>query len=141
MLIPLRTGRLLLPNANVAEVIGYRDPDPIAEAAPWLRGRVHWQQRELPLIDFEKLLGRPDAPAGVRQRIVVCYALDTVSGWPLFGLVAQGIPRLLRVGQETIDSARGGVPAGSAVRMILSVAGEELMVPDLDYLQAKLPRA
>ena len=33
MLLPLREGRLLLPNAVVAEIIGYRTPDPLAHMA------------------------------------------------------------------------------------------------------------
>lgn len=141
MLIPLRAGRLLLPNATVAEVIGYREPDPLARAAVWLQGRVNWQQRELPVVDFERLLGQRDAKSGIRQRIVVCYAFDPQSRWPLFGLVAQGIPRLLRLSRENVESARGSRPGESAVRMLLSVAGEELIVPDLDYLQAQLSAA
>ena len=42
MLIPLREGRLLLPNATVAEVIGYREPDAVAFDADWLQGKVSW---------------------------------------------------------------------------------------------------
>lgn len=139
MLIPLRAGRLLLPSAAVAEVIGYREPEPVAGAPAWLQGRVNWQQRDLPVIDFERLLGQADAAAGIRQRIVVCYAPNAASGWPLFGLVSQGIPRLLRVAEQAIGPARGGDPGESAVHISLSVGGEEMMVPDLGYLQAQLP--
>ena len=52
MLIPLHGDRLLLPNAAVAEVIGYREPDSMANDEPWLQGKVNWHQRELPVIDF-----------------------------------------------------------------------------------------
>ncbi len=139
MLIPLREGRLLLPNALVAEIIGYRTPDPVQHDASWLQGRVNWHQREILVIDFERLLGKPDTGGGVRQRIAVCYALNPEQGWPLVGLVAQGIPRLLRVNREVVDSATGGPAGDSPIRMNLWVSGEELMVPDIDYLQAQLP--
>jgi chemosensory pili system protein ChpC len=141
MLIPLRVSRLLVPSTTVAEVIGYREPERIAKAPPWLEGRVNWQQRDVPVVDFERFMGRSDVVAGIRQRIVVCYALDAGSGWPVFGLVAQGIPRLLRVNHEVIEAARGGIPGDSAVRMMLSVADDEFVVPDLDYLQARLSAA
>lgn len=141
MLIPLRQGRLLLPNTAVAEVIGYRDPDPLDDQSPWLQGRVAWHQREIPVIDFERLLGRPDVGAGIRQRIVVCFAPDPAAGRPLFGLVAQGIPRLLRVNDSAIQSARCSAAGESAVRMTLHIGGEELLVPDLGYMQARLPVA
>lgn len=138
MMIPLRKGRLLLPNAAVVEVIGYRDPDPLPQTAAWLQGKVSWQQRDLPVIDFERMLGEPDSAAGVRQRIVVCYGLNPGSGWPLIGFVAQGIPRLLRLSREAIESVRGGRKGASAVRMMLSLAGDDVMIPDIDYLQAQL---
>jgi chemosensory pili system protein ChpC len=139
MLIPLREGRLLLPNAAVAEVIGYREPDASGEGMTWLQGKVSWHQREIPVIDFERMLGRPNVGAGIRQRIAVCYAPDAEAGWPMLGLVAQGIPRLLRVDRESIEAASVPVVGKDAVRMVLSVAGEELLVPDLGYLQAQLP--
>lgn len=141
MLIPLHEGRLLLPNAAVAEVIGYRDPDPVASGADWLQGKVNWRQRDLPVVDFERMLGRPDLGAGIRQRIAVCYALSPDAKRPMLGIVAQGIPRLLRVSRQAIESADAGVPGESPVRMTLSVGGESLLVPDLDYLQAQLPAA
>lgn len=141
MLIPLHEGRLLLPNAAVAEVIGYREPDPVANAADWLQGKVSWRQRNIPVVDFERMLGRPDLGAGIRQRIAVCYALNPDAERPLLGIVAQGIPRLLRVSRQAIESADAGLSGESPVRMTLSVAGESLLVPDLDYLQAQLPAA
>jgi hypothetical protein len=79
--------------------------------------------------------------AGIRQRIAVCYTPDPEVRWPILGLVAQGIPRLLRVERESIDSARVRKPGDEAIQMTLSVAGEELLVPDLQYLQAQLPAA
>ena len=139
MLIPLHEGHLLLPNATVAEVIGYRDPDPVDAAAAWLQGTVGWHQRAIPVVDFERMLGRPEQGAGIRQRIAVCYGLNPDQRRPMLGIVAQGIPRLLRVSRQAIASAFAGSAGGSPVRMTLSVGGEELMVPDLDYLQSQLP--
>ena len=138
MLIPLHDSRLLLPNAAVAEVIGYREPDRIDQDHGWLQGTVNWHQREVPVVDFECLLGRPAKPGGVRQRIAVCYATDGQTDWPLVGLVTQGIPRLLRVGGGTIEQAGQPVNNRTPVRMRVTVAGEELVVPDLDAILARL---
>ena len=139
MLIPLHEGRLLLPNAAVAEVIGYRDPEPTDQEAHWLQGMVAWRQRQIPVIDFEALLGRPDVGAGIRQRIAVCYALQPDTDFPMLGLVAQGIPRLLRVSRASIESAEASPGDDSPVHMTLSIGDEKLLVPDLDYIQAQLP--
>ncbi|MCP5313215.1 MAG: chemotaxis protein CheW [Chromatiaceae bacterium] len=141
MLIPMREGRMLLPNATVAEIIGYREPDPISHPVSWIQGQINWHQRRILVVDFERLLGRQVIGAGVRQRIAVCYGLNPEKGWPLLGLVAQGIPRLLRVNREVIDAARSSQPGKAPVRMTLWSGGEELLVPDIDYLQSQLPAA
>lgn len=138
MLIPLHDGRLLLPSAAVAEVIGYRTPDPVADAPGWLQGTVNWHQREIPVIDFERLMGLGQVGAGIRQRIAVCYATGTGLVSPLFGLVAQGIPRLLHIQPELIEQASARAAGERVIRMTLGVAGESLMVPDMDYINSKL---
>lgn len=141
MLIPLREGRLLLPNAAVSEIIGYRDPEPVAPDLDWLQGRVAWHQRDVLVVDFERLMGREDTAAGIRQRIAVCYTLKPDGEWPLVGLLTQGIPRLLRVSRAAIESAERPGAGDSPVRMQVRIGGEALLVPDLDYLQAQLPAA
>jgi len=134
MLIPLHEGRLLLPNAGVAEVIGYRDPERVMRTESWLRGEVHWHQREIPVVDFERLRGQPRRKGGVRQRIVVCYAADGELERPLVGLIAQGIPRLLRVNPMVIEDASKPLDPESPVLMSLQIDDEHLLVPDIDQV-------
>ena len=138
MLIPMRHGRMLLPSAAVAEVIGYRPPDALDDQPQWVQGTVSWHQRDIPVLDFERLIGRDDLGAGIRQRIAVCYAIGGNASWPLMGLLAQGIPRLLRVNKDAIQVASGEEAGAKPVRMSVSIAGESLIVPDLEFLQAKL---
>jgi chemosensory pili system protein ChpC len=139
MLIPLHDQRLLLPNAAVAEIIGYRDPDPTADAGAGIQGMVSWRQRDVPVIDFERLMGAGERPPGIRQRIAVCYApmTDDVA-WPLIGLVSQGIPRLLRLARDVIEEATSGPHGESAIQMRITVGGETMVVPEFAFLQARL---
>jgi chemosensory pili system protein ChpC len=138
MLIPLHGDRLLLPNAAVAEIIGYRDPDPLSGAPDWLRGQVNWQQRQVPVVDFERLLGKVDQPPSIRQRIAICYAPQASEDCPLFGIVSQGIPRLLRVSESLIEDAERMDKHNAAVQMRLVIDGETLLVPQLRFLQEQL---
>lgn len=139
MLIPLHDGRLLLPNAAVAEVIGYREPDRFPGAEGWLQGLVNWHQRVLPVVDFERLVGRPERPGGIRQRIVVCYGGDAEREMPLLGIVAQGIPRLLQVSSDAVTEASRPLDGNSPIRLRVTIGGEELLVPDLDQVLARMP--
>ena len=141
MLIPLHGGRLLLPNAAVAEIIGYRDPAPLHDTQRGVAGSVSWRQRDLPVIDFERLLGADDKPPSIRQRIAVCYTPDPQGRWPLLGLLAQGIPRLLRLKRDAIEEATSGPHGESAIKLRLQVGGEPLIVPDLAFLQAATSKA
>ena len=59
----------------------------------------------------------------------------------VFRLLAQGIPRLLRVSRDVIDVAESPAANESPIRMKVSIGGEELLVPDLDYMQSQLPAA
>ena len=141
MLIPMRHGRMLLPSAAVAEVIGYRTPDAVDGQPQWMQGTVSWHQRDIPVLDFERLIGRDDVGAGIRQRIAVCYAIGGNANWPLMGLLTQGIPRLLRVNKDAIQVASGEDAGAKPIRMSVSIAGESLLVPDLEYLQTRLAAA
>ena len=57
VLITVPQGRLLLPNASVAEVITFSDPDPIEGAPAWLLGNIRWRGWRLPLLSYSRLAG------------------------------------------------------------------------------------
>ena len=46
VLISVTGGKMLLPNASVAEVITYSDPEPVVGAPAWLLGRARWRARQ-----------------------------------------------------------------------------------------------
>ena len=47
VLIQVAEARLLLPNATIAEVLSYADPEPVADAPDWLLGRMRWRGKLL----------------------------------------------------------------------------------------------
>ncbi len=53
LLIPLVEGRLIIPRACVAEVVGFQTPSEMTGAPPWYIGTFQWNGRQLPLISFE----------------------------------------------------------------------------------------
>ena len=105
-----------------------------------MRGTVNWRQRDLPVVDFERLRGQPEQQGGVRQRIVVCYASDAGPGVPLLGLIAQGIPRLLRVSPIVIEDAAKPLDDASPLVMTLRIEDESFTGPDIDYMVRRCAR-
>ena len=47
VLIQVAGGRLLLPNATIAEVMSYADPEPIDDTPDWLLGRIRWRGSDI----------------------------------------------------------------------------------------------
>ena len=67
LLIPLVDGRLIVPRACVAEVIGFQPPAEMAGAPPWYLGTVPWNGRTIPLVCFEGMCSQGIPPATGRS--------------------------------------------------------------------------
>jgi chemosensory pili system protein ChpC len=136
LLLPLAEGRLLVPRACVAEVIGYQVAAEMTGAPPWYLGLVSWNGRQLPLISFEGACGQTIPVASSRSRVVVFHALNARLTAGYFGLVSQGFPQLVRVSNDVVrpDNSRSfgeRSPVLCQVRML----NETPLIPDLERLE------
>ena len=136
LLIPLVDGRLIIPRACVAEVIGFHAPSEMTGAPPWYIGTVAWNGRQVPLVSFEGACGQNIPPASGRTRIVVFHCIGTRLEGGYFGLVSQGFPQLVRVSSDVVrpDNSRAieeRAPIICQVRMV----NETPLVPDLERIE------
>ena len=92
LLIPLVDGRLIVPRACVAEVVGFQTPSEMTGAPPWYIGTVPWNGKAVPLVSFEGACGQMIPPASGRTRIVILHALGTRVEGGNFALVIAGLP-------------------------------------------------
>src|SRR6201986_4446161 len=108
LLVPLVDGRLIIPRACVAEVVGFQTPSEMTGAPPWYIGTVPWNGKAVPLVSFEGACGQTIPPASGRTRIVVLHGLGTSVEGGNFGRVAQGFPQLLRGSSDGVppDNSR-----------------------------------
>lgn len=139
LLIPLHKETLLLPNAAVAEVIAYSDPEPIPDAPDWLHGWLSWRDRKVPLISFEVASGRKVPSDIQRQRIAVLNTLNSNPRVPYIAVLIQDIPRLHLVQPDTITERNDVNPRQSITAQLLA-DGEPVIVPDLDDLEQRVER-
>ncbi len=141
VMVPVTDGRVLLPNATVAEVISYTRPEQIANAPAWLLGRLSWRGWRLPLFSFPMLIGRLDDESRSNARVAVLKALGGNSTMPFIALLAQGFPRLTTITQDSLiptsdeDQHAPGIRAGVLVR------DDRAIVPDLDAIEGMIERA
>ncbi|EGV50195.1 chemotaxis protein CheW [Candidatus Endoriftia persephone] len=142
VLIPLVSGRLLLPNAVVAEVAAYQQAEPLDDAPAWLRGIVEWRRIKIPLIAFEGMLEEEwIREPGNRGRIAVVHTLNGDASLPCFGVVCQSVPSLVRITTENIMPSESDGEISPVVQKSVLVNGETAMIPDLDEVEFMLLEA
>ena len=142
VLIQVAGGRLLLPNATIAEVMSYADPEPIEDTPEWLLGRIRWRGWQLPLIAFARLSGIADEQGGLGSKVIVLKALGGDPKFPYFALLTQGFPRLVTVSRDTLvtdTSVDAALPEGVQARVLLNE--NEALLPDLEHVEVLISQA
>lgn len=136
LLVPLAEGRLIVPRACVAEVVGMQTLAPMTGTPPWYLGLANWNARQIPVIAFEGLCGH-DLPAVTgRTRIVMLNAVGMHLPGGVFGLLAQGFPQLVRLSMDVVHPELSQpLPEQAPVLSRLRLLDETLLVPDLEQLE------
>lgn len=141
VMIVVTKGRLLLPNATVAEVITYSEPEPVPNAPHWLMGRVRWRGWRIPMVSFARLAGYSDSEGERGSKVAVLKALTGNPRLPYFCMLTQGFPRLTTVSRDQlVDTADDSIlPPGVLMRVMLR--DDEAVIPDLAQLESLLAQA
>ena len=141
VVIQVAGGRLMLPNAVIAEILSVADPEPIEDAPDWLLGRIRWRGWQVPLVSFSTLAGIGAHDESLRgQRVLVLKTLGGDARLPYFALLTQGFPRLVTVSPAMLveePDAQLGEGVAAAVRY----QDEEALVPDMDGIEQRLQAA
>lgn len=143
VLIAVTGGRMLLPNANVAEVITYSDPEPIGGDAPaWLLGRVRWRGWRLPLLSFSRFAEFSNQEEGhFGAKVAVLKALGNNPKLPYIAVLSQGFPRLVTVSEAALNETHDikELPLGIHSRVMLN--DDAAVVPDLLSIELLIDKA
>jgi len=135
LLIPVQGTSLLLPNASVAEVIDYHQPDASLAAPQWFLGFIRWRGLRLPLISYEAANGDEAPPVAEGARITVTNTIGEHHPPLSFMAVAtQGIPRLVKVTKEELTMATDA-SSGPLQATPVRLSGEEAIIPELVGLE------
>jgi chemosensory pili system protein ChpC len=140
VLITVNQGRLLLPNASIAEVITFSDPERIESAPAWMLGQIRWRGWRLPLLSFSRFAGWSDEEGQIGAKVVVLKALGGNPKLPYFAVLSQGFPRLVTVSRKALAEASGGsLPQGIHANVMLN--DDAAVVPDLAGLETLIQQA
>lgn len=141
VMVPVTDGRVLLPNATVAEVISYTQPEQVANAPAWLLGRLAWRGWRLPLFSFPILTGQLEEERRANARVAVLKALGGHAGMPFLALLAQGFPRLTTITPELLIPTSDENPHAAGVRAEVLVRDDRAVIPDLDVIENMVANA
>jgi chemosensory pili system protein ChpC len=138
VLIQVAGGRLLLPNATIAEVLSYAEPEPDANGADWLLGRMRWRGWNLPLVAFSRLAGIGEDKPGLGSKVSVLKALGGDRRLPFFAVVTQGFPRLVTVSRTALSVESQDAPLPRGVQAFVRLNDEPALLPDLLQVEQQL---
>lgn len=134
--VPLRDATLLLPSANIAEVVNVGEITPIPLAPAWMLGATPWRTLAVPVVSFEALIGGAAGAVAPGSKIVILYPLNGRRDWEFYGVLTHAEPR-----PQTVDSARAvaatnaELPDTPYVAAGLKLGGRLLAIPDLEALK------
>ncbi len=125
---------LLLPNAAVAEVVSYREPEPVKDAPAWFKGVIEWRGLRVPLLDYSELTGHAPSQPGKGHRIAILNTLNGETDMPFMAIVMESIPRLVQATPASVTLAgEEELPEGVSCKIFIE--GEPAEIPDLDALE------
>lgn len=141
VMIPVTNGRLLLPNATVAEVITFASAEPVDNAPHWILGRIGWRGWRLPLYSFSMLAGLADQEGQINAKVAVLKALGGHSRMPFVALLTQGFPRLTTITPDVLipSGEEGDNPPG--VQASVMVRDDLAFIPDLTDIESRVAEA
>ncbi len=141
VLIAVSEGRLLLPNASVAEVITFSEPEPVENAPAWLLGRIRWRGWRLPLLSFSRFAGWSEEEGQLGAKVAVLKALGGNPKLPYFAVLSQGFPRLVTVSRAALAESHDikELPLGIHSKVVLN--DDAAVVPDLVSLELLIDKA
>jgi len=133
VMVPLSGVDVLVPNATMAEVVSYTEPEPIPEAVDWVLGTVLWHGWQVPVISYARLIEQAEEEDTRGARLCILKTLVDTDRMPYIAILAQDHPRLTTVTEDSIEEIESdSQPIAVAGRV--SLDGREAIIPDLDRL-------
>lgn len=141
LLMTVTNGRVLLPNANVSEIITAATPDPVENAPKWLLGRVRWRGWRVPLFSFSLLAEIAQKEVSMTAKVTVLKALGGDPRMPFIAMLCLGFPRLITVTPEVLIPTGEGEEKVPGVMFRVLLRDDEAFIPDLLEIEHRVAEA
>lgn len=138
LMLPLNEMAMVLPNAAVAEVVAYEEPQPASPESPdWMLGSLTWRGVLIPVISYEVLNTKATSKQGTALRIAIVNTLSKNQKLQFIGVVLSGIPSLKTASPANVHAEQDQGDALVAAARV-TIDGQSGWVPDLDALEQRV---
>jgi len=138
LLLPINKEIMLLPNASVAEVVAYAEPEALNDAPNWLLGIMTWRERRVPLISFESISEGEPGTIHKNCRVAVLNTLNGNREVPYIAIVMQGLPSLQVVRPSSLQFADKPTTPRQSIKAYVNLNGVAAIIPDIDDLESRI---
>ena len=134
--IPLRGSTLLVPSANIAEVINAGGFTSVPLAPAWLLGAFAWRTLAVPVVSFEGLMGEAVTAPTPGSKVVILYPLPGRRDWEFYAVLTHAEPRPQMIDPaHTVAATSAELPDTPYIAAGLKLDGRLLVIPDLEALK------
>ena len=138
LLLPLNKEILILPNAAVAEIVPYSEPDKVNDAPEWFMGYLTWRDRRVPFVSFELVSDGEPGKLHKSCRIAVLNTLNGNTELPYIAVLSQGLPSLQLVRPNNIQYTDNQAEQRQSIKAYVNLNGIAAIVPDIDALESRI---
>lgn len=131
----INEGKLLLPNAAVAEIVPIKNIINVANKPAWMLGYLDWRGNSVPLISFEAMgdVRMPSLASGTIKAAVL-FSIGEDKDFPYISILVQGAPDIINIKEEDILSNKEDV-AHPAIEDRVMIAEEIYDIMNIEKLE------
>ncbi len=137
LMIPIASKMMLLPNVSIAEIVLHMALETTSEGPEWLLGYVQWRGLQVPLLSLSVINGGAPEQVESGGRAAIVNGMRGDLQLPFYGLVVEGLPKLVRVLPNSLRKDRHeNLAPGEYCEA--TIASQTVMIPHLDRIEGML---
>jgi len=136
VILTMRRENILLPNANVAEIVSVNDTQLKKSGPAWFLGTMQWRGKSIPLVSFEAAGGEKVTGVNLNTQAIVLRTVgkNGDNSIPFIGLVMSGVPHITYFKRNQIISDEAEVDGHPMIAQKVRINGARVSILDLDAM-------
>lgn len=136
VILTMRKENILLPNANVAEIVSVNDTQLKKNGPAWFLGDMQWRGNSIPLVSFEAAGGDEISGVNLNTQAIVLriVAKNGDNSIPFIGLVMSGVPHITYFQRNQIISEEAEANSHPMIAQKVRINGARVSILDLDAM-------